>query len=174
MKIMRMDEIGFPEGWIEQLRPLLGDALPDFLRALNNGAPLRGVRTRKGVAPPAEAGEKVPWAMDAYYLPLDSDAGARPAHEAGAWYIQEPSAMTPAAALQPKPGERVLDLCAAPGGKSTQLAAMLAGEGLLVCNEPVPNRAQVLSRNLERMGVKNAVAVRPAGGIKPPVAGIFR
>lgn len=156
---MRMDEIGFPEGWIEQLRPLLGDALPDFLHALNSGAPLRGVRTRKGVAPPAEAGEKVPWAMDAYYLPLDSDAGARPTHEAGAWYIQEPSAMTPAAALQPRPGERVLDLCAAPGGKSTQLAAMLAGEGLLVCNEPVPNRAQVLSRNLERMGVKNAVAV---------------
>lgn len=153
------DEHGFPDGWIEQLRPLLGNQLPDFLHALNSGAPLRGVRMRKGAAPLSEAGERVPWGTDAWYLPLDSDAGARPLHEAGAYYIQEPSAMTAAAALRPLPGERVLDLCAAPGGKSTQLAAMMAGEGLLVCSEPVPGRAQVLSRNLERMGVKNAVAV---------------
>ncbi len=152
------NEYGFPEDWIEQLRPLLGDKLPDFLRSLNE-PPLRGIRMRKGVPPPSEAGEKVPWGRDAYYLPLDSDAGARPPHEAGAYYLQEPSAMTAAAALSPLPGERVLDLCAAPGGKSTQLAAMMAGEGVLVCNEPVPGRAQVLSRNLERMGVKNAVAV---------------
>ena len=153
-----MNEHGFPQGWIEQLRPLLGDELSDFLRALNE-PPLRGVRTRKGIVPPSEAEEKVPWGEDAYYLPLDSDAGIRPAHEAGAYYLQEPSAMTAAAALRPLPGDRVLDLCAAPGGKSTQLAAMMAGEGTLVCNEPVPGRAQVLSRNLERMGVKNAVAV---------------
>ncbi len=153
-----LNAYGFPEGWIEQLRPLLGDELPDFLRALNE-PPLRGVRTRKGAPPLPVAGEKVPWGEDAYYLPLDSDAGATPAHEAGAYYIQEPSAMTAAAALRPLPGDRVLDLCAAPGGKSTQLAAMMAGDGVLVCNEPVPGRAQVLSRNLERMGVKNAVAV---------------
>ncbi len=153
-----IEEQTFPQGWIEQLRPLLGDTLPDFLRALNQ-PPLRGVRTRKDAPPPPKAEEKVPWGTDAYYLPLDSDAGVRPAHEAGAYYIQEPSAMTAAAALCPRPGERVLDLCAAPGGKSTQLAAMMGGKGLLVCNEPVPNRAQVLSRNIERMGVKNAVAV---------------
>ena len=65
--------------------------------------------------------------------------------------------MTAAAALGPRPGDRVLDLCAAPGGKSTQLAAMMNGEGALVCNEPVRNRAQVLARNVERMGVVNAV-----------------
>ena len=153
-----LNAYGFPEGWIEQLCPLLGDQLPDFLHALNE-PPLRGVRMRGGAAPLLETGEKVPWARDAFYLPLDSDAGARPLHEAGAYYLQEPSAMTAAAALRPLPGERVLDLCAAPGGKSTQLAAMMSGEGLLVCNEPVPGRAQVLSRNLERMGVKNAVAV---------------
>ena len=151
------EEYAFPEGWIEQLRPLLGGSLPDFLRAMNE-PPLRGVRMRKG-APPPEAGERVPWGQEAYYLPLASDAGARPLHEAGAYYLQEPSAMIAAAALRPLPGERVLDLCAAPGGKSTQLAAMMAGEGVLVCNEPVPGRAQVLARNLERMGVKNAVAV---------------
>lgn len=67
--------------------------------------------------------------------------------------------MAPVAALAPQPGERVLDLCAAPGGKSTQIAARLGGKGLLVSNEPVPKRATVLSRNLERMGVSNALAV---------------
>jgi len=65
--------------------------------------------------------------------------------------------MAAAAAPHPSPGEKVLDLCAAPGGKSTQLAAYLQGKGLLVCNEPVPGRAQILSRNIERMGVRNAV-----------------
>ena len=67
--------------------------------------------------------------------------------------------MAAAAALAPRPGERVLDLCAAPGGKSTQMAALMQGRGTLVCNEPVAARAQVLSRNIERMGVKNAVVV---------------
>ena len=98
--------------------------------------------------PPPEAQEKVPWAENGYYIPLDSAAGAHPLHEAGAYYLQEPSAMAPAAVLRPQPGEKVLDMCAAPGGKSTQLAAYMKGEGLLVCNEPVQGRAQVLSRNI--------------------------
>ena len=93
------------------------------------------------------------------YLHRDSPAGADPLHEAGAYYLQEPSAMAPVSALAPHPGERVLDLCAAPGGKSTQIAAALAGEGLLVCNEPVPSRAKILSRNIERMGIPNARVV---------------
>lgn len=148
----------FPQGWIEQLRPLLGALLPDFLHSYDE-LPARGIRMRPGIAPIAEAGEKVPWAENAFYLPLDSQAGAMPSHEAGAYYLQEPSAMTAAAVLHPVPGDRVLDLCAAPGGKSTQLAAYLAGEGLLICNEPVSSRAQILSRNIERMGVKNAIVV---------------
>jgi len=65
--------------------------------------------------------------------------------------------MTAVSVLNPQPGERVLDLCAAPGGKSTQIAALMGGRGLLLCNEPVPSRAQILSRNIERMGVPNAV-----------------
>ena len=93
------------------------------------------------------------------YLHQDSLAGSDPLHEAGAYYLQEPSAMAPVSALAPHPGERVLDLCAAPGGKSTQIAAALAGEGLLVCNEPVPSRAKILSRNIERMGIPNALVV---------------
>ncbi len=83
--------------------------------------------------------------------------GAHPLHRAGLFYMQEPSAMRAAAALAPKPGMRVLDLCAAPGGKAGQLAAYLQGRGLLVANEVVPNRAVVLTGTLERLGVRNAL-----------------
>ena len=154
---MRIDS-AFPTGWIERLAPLLGRELPDFLRSFAS-PPVRGIRMRPGLPPLPEAEEAVPWAENGWYLPLASAAGAAPAHEAGAYYLQEPSAMAAAAALRPAPGDRVLDLCAAPGGKSTQLAAYLQGRGVLVCNEPVLSRAQILSRNLERMGVPNAVAV---------------
>ena len=153
-----MNEKDFPQGFIEQLRPLLGNALPDFLHSYDL-PPARGIRMRPGRDLIPEAEEKVPWAENAWYLPLESIAGAQPMHEAGAYYLQEPSAMAAAAALRPVPGEKVLDLCAAPGGKSTQLAAYMQGRGLLVCNEPVMSRAQILSRNIERMGVKNAVVV---------------
>ena len=153
-----MTEQAFPAGWIEQLRPLLGEELPDFLRSYED-PPARGIRMRPGIRPLPEAEESIPWADGARYLPLSSDAGARPAHEAGAYYLQEPSAMAAAATLRPVPGDRVLDLCAAPGGKSTQLAAYLQGRGIIVCNEPVASRAQVLSRNIERMGIPNAVTV---------------
>ena len=145
----------FPEGWIGQMTALLGGALPDFLRTYE-ASPCRGIRARPGWKKPRDAEEEVPWAENAWYLPPESQAGAAVEHEAGAYYLQEPSAMAAAAALHPRPGDRVLDLCAAPGGKSTQLAAYLRGEGLIVCNEPVLSRAQILSRNVERMGIPNA------------------
>ena len=104
-------------------------------------------------------GAPVPWAKGAYFVEGDARPGLSPLHEGGLFYMQEPSALTAVTALDPKPGERVLDLCAAPGGKSTQIAALMAGRGLLVCNEPVPSRAQILSRNVERMGVRNAVVL---------------
>lgn len=65
--------------------------------------------------------------------------------------------MAPAAFADARPGERILDLCAAPGGKSTQLAAAMKGQGILVCNEIHPARARILSENIERMGIRNAV-----------------
>ena len=145
-----------PQAFIEQMQHMLGDALPDFLHTYEQPY-FRGIRMRPGVSVFSDAGEEVPWAAHAHYLPLDSRAGAHPLHEAGAYYLQEPSAMGAAAVLHPLPGERVLDLCAAPGGKSTQLAAYMEGKGLIVCNEPVPGRAQVLSRNVERMGIPNAM-----------------
>lgn len=103
--------------------------------------------------------EPVPWAREGYYYKEAERPGRHPFHEMGLYYIQEPSAMCVAHLADPQPGERVLDLCAAPGGKATQLAGRLAGEGLLVCNEPVPGRAKILSQNIERMGIKNAVVL---------------
>ncbi len=98
-----------------------------------------------------------PFAKDAFYLDTPHKAGADPLHHAGAYYMQEPSAASAVTVLNPQPEEFVLDLCAAPGGKSTQIAAALGGTGLLWCNEYVRARAQVLLQNLERLGVTNAV-----------------
>lgn len=94
---------------------------------------------------------------EAMRLPEIPRPGRHPFHEAGLYYIQEPSAMAVAALSGTKPGEKVLDLCAAPGGKSTQLAGMLGGRGLLVTNEISAERARVLSQNIERLGVRNAI-----------------
>lgn len=101
--------------------------------------------------------EKVSWAAEGYYYRALQQPGRHVLHEAGAYYIQEPSAMAVAEILDPQPGERILDLCAAPGGKSTQIAGRMDGRGLLVANEVVPERAKVLSQNVERMGIANCV-----------------
>lgn len=99
----------------------------------------------------------VPWADSAYYYDSPAHPGRHPYHEMGLYYIQEPSAMSAAALLSPMPGERVLDLCAAPGGKTTQLAACMHGEGLLIANEIHPERSRILSQNVERLGIANTV-----------------
>ena len=101
--------------------------------------------------------KKVHWTENGFYYSETDQPGKHPFHEAGVYYIQEPSAMAPVPFLEVKPGERVLDLCAAPGGKTTQLADALRGEGLLVSNEIHPSRAKILSENVERMGVKNCL-----------------
>ena len=101
----------------------------------------------------------VPWSEYGYYYDAEDTPGKHPYHEAGVYYIQEPSAQTPAALLEARPGERVLDLCSAPGGKATQIAAAMKGEGLLICNEYVPSRAKILSENIERMGIRNALVI---------------
>ena len=101
--------------------------------------------------------EPVPWAENGFYYENTDQPGKHPYHEAGVYYIQEPSAMLPAALLEALPGEKILDLCAAPGGKSTQIGAAMQGEGILVCNEIHPARAKILSENVERMGISNAM-----------------
>ena len=103
--------------------------------------------------------QKTPFAEHSFYLPKEvPKLGSHPYHHAGAFYLQEPSACCAVSALSPQKGDKVLDLCAAPGaGKSTQIASMLGGEGLLWSNELVRNRALVLLSNIERMGIRNAV-----------------
>ena len=98
----------------------------------------------------------VPWCADGFYI-SEEKPGNFTEHAAGLYYVQEPSAMCAAPLLGDLRGKRVLDLCSAPGGKGTQLAAAMAGEGVLFLNEINFSRAKILSQNAERMGVKNAV-----------------
>lgn len=98
----------------------------------------------------------VPWCQDGYYIPQDARPGLTSLHQMGLIYIQEASAMLPAEVLRPRPGDRVLDLCAAPGGKSLQLAKRLGGSGLLVSNDISESRARALHRNLELAGAQNS------------------
>ncbi len=158
----RNDVPPLPEGFAESLAPLLKAEAQDFLHTYD--LPFcRGLRRNPDKMP--EGGldrwvdgllAPIPWEAEGRYITVDSTAGTNLLQEAGAYYLQEPSAMAAVAALDPKPGERVLDLCAAPGGKSGQIASRLKGRGLLVSNEPVASRAAVLSAAMERLGVANA------------------
>ncbi|NKI22022.1 RNA methyltransferase [Paenibacillus dendritiformis] len=104
--------------------------------------------------------EPVPWCPEGYYYEESSRPGKHPYHHAGLYYIQEPSAMSSAELLDPQPGELVLDLAAAPGGKATQIAGRMKGEGLLIANEIHPQRAKILAENMERMGVVNCIVTQ--------------
>nr|WP_288730359.1 RsmF rRNA methyltransferase first C-terminal domain-containing protein [uncultured Anaerobutyricum sp.] len=100
--------------------------------------------------------KKVPWISNGYFYEAEDVPAKHPFYSAGLYYLQEPSAMTPASRLKVQPGERVLDLCAAPGGKATELGAALQGEGLLVANDINTARAKALLRNLELFGISNS------------------
>ena len=152
-----------PIKFLEKMQNILGDEYDAFIKTYekNRKAALR-INTLKGNGEKlfSVLGEKlspVPWTTDGYFYPDTMQPGKSPIHEAGAYYIQEPSAMLPAELLKAQPGECILDLCAAPGGKTTKIAADMKGEGLLVANEIHPKRAAILSSNVERMGIKNAV-----------------
>jgi len=154
---MQTIDIPFSDAFLQQMQEMLGNEYTDFLASYQD-IPHRGLRFRdqRTPLPPEQLKGRISYANNGYYLSEDSPAGALPLHEAGAYYIQEPSAMTAVAVLAPQDGDVVLDLCAAPGGKSTQLA-MSAHLSLLVANEPIQSRAQILSRNIERMGISNAI-----------------
>lgn len=150
-----------PEAFSARMQRLLGDEYEAFLASYDRpravGLRMNPLRHFAGSVPYVTA--PVPWAENGFYYSPDTRPGLDPMHDAGVYYLQEPSAMAPAALLEARPGEIVLDLCAAPGGKSTQIAAAMQGEGLLVSNEIVGARAKILSQNLERMGVGNALVV---------------
>ena len=153
-----------PQAYIDQMKRLLGEAGFFAYEQSLAGEVTRALRVNLLLCPdgrlptPIDGVEApVPWAKGCYFVGGDARPGLSPLHEGGLFYLQEPSALSAVSALDPQPGERVLDLCAAPGGKSTQIAGLMQGRGLLVCNEPVPARVQILSRNVERMGVRNAI-----------------
>jgi len=148
-----------PQAFLERMEKQLGEEYPAFLASLERP---RAVALRfnplKGEAPELDfVGGNVPWEAMGYYYDPEARPGLHPYHEAGVYYLQEASAMAPVQLLDPQPGERICDLCAAPGGKTTQIAGRMAGDGLLLCNEINPKRAKILSRNIERMGVANAL-----------------
>ena len=148
-----------PEAFLQRMEAQLGSEYPAFLESLERP---RAVALRfnpmKGERPMLPfVGAPVPWEPEGFYYDPETRPGLHVYHEAGVYYLQEASAMAPVALLDPKPGERVCDLCAAPGGKTTQIAGRMLGQGFLMCNEINPKRAKILSRNIERMGVANAL-----------------
>jgi len=157
--------VPLPTLFLERMRGLLGDAdYPAFVDALN-ASPKSGLRVNtlkltfaqfKAISP-FSLGEAVPWCPSAFALSGEERPGLHPYHTAGLYYLQDPSAMSPAELLAPQPGERVLDLAAAPGGKTTHLAALLGGTGLLVANEIKNKRVGHLAQNVERWGAGNVV-----------------
>jgi NOL1/NOP2/sun family putative RNA methylase len=99
----------------------------------------------------------IPWCPEGLLLQESAQIGKHPYHTTGVFYLQDPSAMAAAVLLDPQPGEWILDIAAAPGGKTTHIAARMAGKGVLVANDVVRRRASVLAKNIERMGVSNAL-----------------
>lgn len=152
-----------PLQFMERMQEMLKEEYPLFLESYEKQNyqslrvnPLKGNREEFLKKAPFSL-KPVVWAEDGFYYDSKDQPGKHPFHEAGVYYIQEASAMAPVTYLDPCPGEQVLDLCAAPGGKSTQIGAAMKGEGILVCNEIHPARAKILSENVERMGIKNAL-----------------
>ncbi len=164
---------GLPVVFENRMKEMLGDAFGAYLEAFESPEvhalrynPLKkdGEGKRASEVRPADGWTltPVPWEPNGFAYGAEDTPGKHPYHEAGIYYIQEPSAMAPVRLLAPQPGERVLDLCAAPGGKTTQIAGLMLGEGILVANEIHPARARILSENLERLGVKNAIVTNEA------------
>ena len=148
-----------PQEFLNRMQEQLGEEYPAFLASLERprAVALRFDPQKRNPPDLDFVGEPVPWEPQGYYYDPQARPGLHPFHEAGVYYLQEASAMAPVTLLDPQPGERICDLCAAPGGKSTQIAGRLLGEGFLLCNEINPKRAKILSRNMERMGVANAL-----------------
>ena len=148
--------------FLERMQNMLGDEYEDFIK--NYEAPRTcGLRVNTAKIS-CEEFEKIvpfpvtpiPWIPNGYFYPGDVRPSFCPLYQAGLYYLQEPSAMTPASCLPVTPGENVLDLCAAPGGKATALGAMLNGSGLLVANDISSSRTRALLRNVELFGITNA------------------
>ena len=154
-----------PEAFISVMKKQLPETEWEAFFGVYEKPPVKGVRINPLKGERTELlstldflEESVAWEKDGFYTTKEK-IGASPYHFAGLVYSQEPSAMSAAPLLEVQPGEKVLDLCSAPGGKGTQLACKMQGKGLIVLNEPVLSRAKILSQNVERLGIENAVVV---------------
>lgn len=147
----------------KRMKIILGDEFDSFMNSYDNpefhALRINHLKVKDNIIDKYFDGHlsPVPFCHTGYYYDNQIRPGKHPYHEAGAYYIQEPSAMLPGTLIDAKPGETILDLCAAPGGKSTQIAAMMNQKGLLISNEIMPARAKILSENIERMGIRNAI-----------------
>lgn len=153
--------MNLPEKFLERMQGMLGEEYADFLESYHHSRQMGlRVNTRK-ISPerflerPPFPVKPVPWIPNGFSYEEGVYPSRHPYYAAGLYYLQEPSAMTPASRLPVEPGEKVLDLCAAPGGKATELAARLRGRGILVANDISNSRARALLRNLELMGAEN-------------------
>ncbi|WP_338463330.1 RsmB/NOP family class I SAM-dependent RNA methyltransferase [Brevibacillus borstelensis] len=152
-----------PAAFTARMQALLQDEYEAFIASYEEAAS-HGLRINPLKLAPADflslspfSLEPVEWCPNGFCYREGDRPGKHPYHAAGLYYLQEPSAMSPAEALEALPGETVLDLCAAPGGKTTQLAAAMKGSGLLIANEIHPSRVKALSENVERLGITNAI-----------------
>ena len=151
-----------PQEFLERMEHMLGEEYPAFLQSyeeprkfgLRVNTMKISVKEFQRLAPFHLT--PIPWIPNGFYYEREDDPARHPFYYAGLYYLQEPSAMTPASILPVMPGEHVLDLCAAPGGKATALGAKLAGEGLLVANDISASRAKALLKNLEIFGIRNS------------------
>lgn len=151
-----------PEEFLKRMQEMLGEEYEEFLASYEQPRTY-GLRVNTRKMTPEEFEERkifpvkrIPWVENGFFYEGDVRPAQHPLYAAGAYYLQEPSAMTPAACLPVEPGERVLDLCAAPGGKATELGAKLKGKGVLVANDISNSRAKALLYNLEVFGIDNA------------------
>ena len=154
-----------PLEYIEKMKALLGEEYDKYIASFDEGR-FYGLRANTLKISAEELQEKnifrltnVPWCESGFYYEGEERPAKHPYYHAGLYYLQEPSAMSPAATLPIEEGDIVLDLCAAPGGKTTQLAARLKGTGLLVANDISAGRAKTLLKNVELMGIRNAVVM---------------
>lgn len=157
-----------PKLFEDRMRELLGEEFEEYAACFDKKH-YSGLRVNTLKISPEEFEKispfdikRIPWIENGYFYDEKDQPAKHPYYYAGLYYIQEPSAMTPASLLPVTPGDKVLDLCAAPGGKSTELAARLKGEGVLVANDISNSRAKALLKNIELFGVKNAIVVSEA------------
>ncbi|MBA9086352.1 NOL1/NOP2/sun family putative RNA methylase [Fontibacillus solani] len=169
-----MTEVSLPAAFRDQIITMLGEHEGEAFFHSYTTKRTYGLRLNQLKIPPSSKAEQtiqqlfdlrpVSWCTGGYYYDEHFRPGKHPYHAAGLYYIQEPSAMSAVELLAPKPGEVVLDLAAAPGGKTTQIAAKMAGSGLLISNEIHPQRAKILAENVERLGIRNAVVTQATPG----------